>query len=351
MIPIKVIKNRLGIASPPSFCTYIITWRCNGHCEMCDVWKKEKEDELKLKDIINIFKQLKLDVIRITGGEPFLREDLAQIVKAIQKYSRPKIIHITSNGILTKRILSFFNEIEKKDNIHIKISIDAVGEKHDKIRRVKDAYKSAMTTVKELAKIKPKFNFYLGINQIIFDKNSLKDYQELKKICEPLNVPVHLVLAYKKVALYAPEKNLNLMPKQDNEFPSLSYLPKEEILEILDTLKKMVNSIPDFRERLTLNYDLKGLYNRLISKKGIPNPPCLALRSHLRILPNGDVPICLSNSTVVGNLKKTPIKDLWFSKEIEKYRQIVKQCPGCWHECETIPSAIYSGDIIKGLFY
>jgi MoaA/NifB/PqqE/SkfB family radical SAM enzyme len=318
---------------------------------MCDVWKKANEEELKLNEIINIFKQLKLDVVRITGGEPFLKENLLEIVEAIQRYSRPKIVHITSNGILTERILSFFNKINNAGNIHIKISIDAVGKKHDSLRGIENAYNSAMKTVQWLAKIKKEKKFYLAINQIIFNKESLNDYRELKEICDPIKVPIHLVLAYEKVALYDPKKNVNLMPKEDNEFPCFSYLKKEEIAEILKPLKEMIDSIPDFKERLILKYDLRGLYNRLIHKKGVPNPTCLALTSHIRILPNGDVPICLSNSTIVGNLKKTTAKDFWFSKEIKKYRQLVKNCPGCWYECETIPSAIYSGDIIRGLFY
>jgi len=355
MLPINILKtilkNRFGLISLPSFCTYIITWRCNCRCKMCDVWKKTSEEELKLDEIINIFKQLRLDAVRITGGEPFLKEGLLEVVEAIQKYSKPEMIHITSNGILTERILSFFNKINNARNIHIKISIDAIGKKHDGLRGVENAYNSAMKTVQELAKIRKEKKFYLAINQIIFNKEGLNDYNELKKICNPIKVPIHLVLAYEKVALYDPKNNVNLMPKKDNEFPCFSHLKEEEINEILEALKKMVDAVPDFKERLILRYDLRGLHNRLIYKKGSPNPTCLVLKSHIRILPNGDVPICLSNSTIAGNLKKTTVKDLWFSKEIEKYRQLVKSCPGCWHECETIPSAIYSGDIIRGLFY
>lgn len=141
------------------------------------------------------------------------------------------------------------------------------------------------------------------------------------------------------------------MPKSSNEFPCFFDLSENKISEALNIFKKVTNSIPNFKERLTRKYYLRGLHNRLVYKKGSPNPPCLALRSHLRILPNGDVPICLANSTIVGNLRKTSLKDLWFSEEIKKYRQLVKKCPGCWYGCEVTPNAIYSGDIIKGLFY
>jgi len=351
MIPVEIIKNRLGIATLPSFCTYIVTWRCNCLCKMCDIWKKTKEEELRLEEIINIFKQHRFDAIRITGGEPFLRNDLSQIANAIQKYNKPKVFHITSNGILTDRIIAFLKELEKTDNLHIKISIDAVGKKHDEIRGIKGAFQSALKTVQELIKMREKLRFYVGINQLIVDEDGLKDYWQLKKICDKLNVPIHLMLAYNKVALYEKGKNINAMPKSADYFPCFFNLSKEKTFELLNTFEKMVSSIPEFKEKLILKYDLNGLYNRLVHKKEKPNPPCLALKSHLRILPNGDIPVCVFNSTIVGNLKKTPLKDLWFSNEIKKYRYLVKRCPGCWLACETIPNAIYSGDIIRGLFY
>lgn len=351
MIPLEIIKNRLGINTLPSFCTYIVTWRCNCRCKMCDIWKKEKGEELSLKEIKNIFKQRRFDAVRITGGEPFLREDLAQVVNIIQSSSKPKMLHITSNGILTKKILEFFQQLEKSDNIHLKISIDALGEKYDRIRGLRGAYNSAIKTVKELAKIKSRLGFYLGINQLILDQEGLNDYYRLKKISDKLNVPVHLALAYEKVALYDEKEKLNFMPKSADRFPCFFNLSRDKRFELLKTLEKMVEDIPDFKERLVFRYDLKGLNNRLVHKKGRPNPPCLALRSHLRILPNGDVPVCIFNSNIAGNLKKTSLKNLWLSKEIKKYRKLVKKCPGCWLACETTPSAIYSGDIIKGLFY
>lgn len=350
MIPLEIIKNRFDVPSLPSFCTYLVTWRCNCHCKMCTIWKKPKEKELRLEEITNIFKQRKFDAVRITGGEPFLRNDLAEVINTIQHYSKPKMMHITSNGILTNKILSVVNNLEKTDNLHIKISIDAVGKKHDKIRGVTSAYQKAMKTVHELAKLKEKFNFYIAINQLILDESGFDDYWKLKKVCEKFNVPLQVAFAYTKVALYEEKKNLSLMPKDGNRFPGLFGFPNEKKVKLSKSFKEIVNSIPNFKERLIQKYYLKGLYNRLIYQQGNPNPPCVALKSHLRILPNGDIPVCLANSNIVGNLKKTSLKQLWFSDKLKKYRELVKKCPGCWYGCEIIPSAIYTGDIIKGLF-
>ena len=107
----------------------------------------------------------------------------------------------------------------------------------------------------------------------------------------------------------------------------------------------------DFKETL-----VKILFERFVQqgykRKKKPKPPCLALKSHLRILPNGDVPVCLYNSTIVGNLNEKSLKEVWFgiNDDMEASRRWVKNCKGCWAGCETIVSAIYSGDIVKGLF-
>jgi radical SAM protein with 4Fe4S-binding SPASM domain len=96
-------------------------------------------------------------------------------------------------------------------------------------------------------------------------------------------------------------------------------------------------------------YHLQGLYNRLVEGVDYPNPRCMALNNHLRILPNGDVPTCLFNGTVVGNLRDQKFDEVWFGEEADRLRKWVGACPGCWQSCETAVSAIYTGDIWRGL--
>ncbi|HSN83351.1 MAG TPA: SPASM domain-containing protein [Polyangiales bacterium] len=74
---------------------------------------------------------------------------------------------------------------------------------------------------------------------------------------------------------------------------------------------------------------------------------CVALSSHLRLYPNGDVPTCQFNSKIVGNLRHQPFEELWRSGTTEKQRRWVRQCPGCWAECEVLPNAIYSGQLLQ----
>jgi MoaA/NifB/PqqE/SkfB family radical SAM enzyme len=62
-----------------------------------------------------------------------------------------------------------------------------------------------------------------------------------------------------------------------------------------------------------------------------------------------DVPTCQFNSNIVGNLRKAPFDEIWKSANAIAQREWVGKCPGCWAECEVLPSAIYSLDLIKPL--
>ena len=72
--------------------------------------------------------------------------------------------------------------------------------------------------------------------------------------------------------------------------------------------------------------------------------------NHMRLMPNGDVMTCVYYPNVVGNLRNQSLRDVWFGKEIEPQREIVKKCAGCWAGCEVKPNAIYTGDIVKTLW-
>jgi hypothetical protein len=99
--------------------------------------------------------------------------------------------------------------------------------------------------------------------------------------------------------------------------------------------------------RLAKRYYLRGLLARLRGTPSpTPRPRCVALRSHVRLLPDGSVPVCQFNTEVVGNLSKQPMAEVWNGPKAKASRAWVDKCPGCWAECEVMPSAVYTGDVL-----
>jgi MoaA/NifB/PqqE/SkfB family radical SAM enzyme len=342
--------TRLGLAQPPAFVTFFVTWACNHRCIFCDVWKKVPADELSLAEIESIFAQLgRLDVVRLSGGEPFLRKDLADIVNLLDRLNKPTLTHITTNGILTRRIVEAVEGVEHPERLHIKVSIDDLGEKHDRIRGVKGAYDKALETVRELARLRESTGLHVGVNQAILDESSMGAYEALKAVMTPLNVPIYASIAYDSKATIYSE------PTPDDHFDPASSVRTfgNWTPEGLQTAMRRIaldnKSNNSFLEQVVDNYFMNGLFARMVEPGPHRGPDCVALGSHLRLLPNGDVPVCLYDRTVVGNLRRTPFKELWASADVAVNRKKVAACPGCWSSCETAVSAIYTGDIWKGL--
>ncbi|MCL4488412.1 MAG: radical SAM protein [Chloroflexi bacterium] len=341
-----IVNNKTGRIELPNMCTFIITWRCNLRCFMCDVWKKQDHDEMSLEDIRKVFKQIPhLDSLRITGGEPFLHRDLTEITRIILEETAPTVIHVTTAGIMTDRILDYVRTVGSR-RLHIKLSIDAVGERHDEIRGAKGLYDKAMRTLRALVELRSQYGFYVGVNQTITDRN-WDHIEPLRREMDKLGVSVHYAIATDHYTLYrlntAKEKDI-----PDMKAVSMSAFTSEQLSTIFQQLESR-DGIRDIPEWLVQRYYIRGLKNRLLKNVESPKPRCVELHNHLRLMPNGDVMTCIYYPTVVGNLRNQSLSEIWFGDAIKPQREIVRQCPGCWAGCEAKPNAIYTGDIVRAL--
>ena len=340
-------RNRRRQVDLPRFMTYIVTFTCNARCIMCDSWRKPSPDDLTLAEIENIFTQLpRMDAVRLSGGEPFVRRDLPEITELVQSRLRPYFLHITSNGFLTDRIVKFCEERSKDIPLQLLISVDGMGDKHNQVRGHKKAWDYVIRTLEALAPRREELRLELSVNQTIVDREGAEHYSQLRDRLRPLGVRNNLVMAYDASATYSVEKEVDVAPTEIGQFFTFGEFTQEQLAELFDEVEADLESYP-WRDRLAKQYYLDGIRNRLLEDRPEPNPKCVALASHLRLLPNGDVPTCQFNTRVVGNLREQSFEEVWASQEITRQRDWVHQCPGCWAECEVLPSAIYTGDLVS----
>src|SRR6266550_8539686 len=105
--PLYYAARQTGRLRPrPLNLTFSVTYRCNAKCRTCNVWKKRVKD-LSLLEYERIFEALGTSLYWATfsGGEPFIRPDLIDIVAACYERCRPSIITIPTNGLLRKHIV------------------------------------------------------------------------------------------------------------------------------------------------------------------------------------------------------------------------------------------------------
>jgi MoaA/NifB/PqqE/SkfB family radical SAM enzyme len=234
----------------PRFLTYTVTWRCTAKCIMCDIWKdnfqkqKNINNELSASEIRNIFRDKnlqKIDVLRITGGEPMLKQDLIDIVKSIYNASKFDILYLTTNGLHTDRLIGFVQEmLNNKIELHLKISLDAVGALHDKIRGVEGAFNKVYHTLEMLKKIQKQRFFNIGINQTIMELN--RDHiSQVQKIAR------HFHFYYIPILVSPINENMLLFNHISRASPfMLENTDRKAMRDIFCEIKKLCNKMPVF---------------------------------------------------------------------------------------------------------
>lgn len=344
------LANRRRRDVMPRLLTYTVTFRCNARCIMCDSWKMSGQGDLELREIESIFSQLpRMDAVRLTGGEPFVRTDLTEIVGLVERYLKPLAMHITTNGFLTDRIVELCERRSRKTPLQLMVSLDGLKEKHNHIRGSSLAFQSAVKTLNALAPRVKELKLDLVVNQTIVDRDGVDQYRQLREFLKPLGVRHQMVMAYDSSATYSVDRNLDLSPREMGQFTTFGEFQDSELRELFDEVERDLQSLP-WWARAVKKYYLRGIRQRLLPDENPgewQNPACVALHSHLRLFPNGDVPTCQFNSKVIGNLRNESFETLWLSRQAQTQREWVRRCVGCWAECEVVPSAVYSLDLLK----
>jgi len=346
-----VWRNRRRQTDLPRFLTYVVTFTCDARCVMCDSWRKPSPDDLTLGEIEGIFGQLPtMDGVRLSGGEPFVRRDLLEIAHLAQEKLRPLFLHVTTNGFLTDRIVRFCEERRKDVPLHLLVSVDGVAEKHNRVRGHDQAWSYAVRTLEALAPRRRELRLQLSVNQTIVDAEGAEHYRKLRDFLRPLGVRNNFVMAYDASATYHLEDAVDVAPTEIGELATFGDFTERQLRDLFDQVEEDLPEYP-LAERIAKRYYLRGVRSRLLGDGTTPhpNPPCVALASHLRLLPDGRVPTCQFNTREVGSLRHQSFGELWHGAPIEEQRAWVHRCPGCWAECEVLPNAVYTGDLAREL--
>lgn len=240
--------------------------------------------------------------------------------------------------------MRFCEQHRKTVPLQLLISLDGMEAKHNQVRGRDTAWASATATLQALAPRRKELRLSLAVNQTIVDAEGTADYRRLNAFLKPLGIRHHVVLAYDLSATYSLKEELDAAPKSMGDFATFGDFQKSDMAALWDEVERDVARWP-WPERLAKRYYIRGIRNRVLHGRGAPNPPCVALNTHLRILPNGDVPTCQFNTRKVGNLRRQSLREIWFGPGIATQRDWVRKCPGCWAECEILPNAFYTGDL------
>lgn len=342
----------------PKVIAYSVTWRCNAGCLMCGLSTvgnslKDIKQELTANQIGNAFSDKNLhslDLIRFTGGEPFLKDDFTQIVHQILEKAKPKLFYITTNGTFTDKIEDFVKSFQGRDiKLSIQVSLDAVSDTHDKIRGVPGMADKAIATLKMLAAMKRTVLVNIGINQTI-TKENINEIESVSQLAKRMGIG-HKVY----VAVTPHESEVLSKGEKRKEIKLVGHCTDDEKKQIYEKIENIMERDQKFKDFSNIDYiwHLVGKFlregerKRILKEPGIVNLPCLAGFLYFRLLPDGDIKPCTILSETMGNIREKSFSDIWYSPKAYSIRKQVKRCSGCWVECDIVSNFVYSDYVLK----
>ncbi|MDD2870367.1 MAG: radical SAM protein [Candidatus Gracilibacteria bacterium] len=313
---------------------WIFTYKCNLKCNHCDIWSYDYKSELsieKIKEIVNskiIQNSYKyygeyFD-IGLSGGEPLLIENLEEKMLLIDEYLPNSIHSISTNGILTNKLMKLLIFWKKKGKSFKKINISVDGKQinHDRQRGVDGSFLKILETIGKIKKVFPEQIIEL---KMTITKNNYRDIIFLCRLANKLGVNFS----------FKPVENMTNYTNQKNYYNG--HFSEDEIIEI----ENQVYDNPYIIEQgdyINKNFFYK-IPDYLRNGLGEEKKNCNIAKDSITIMPDGKVFSCILMNKI-GDLRENNIDEIWNGKNIKLQRKLIENgdCPECMLMCGAFKS-------------
>lgn len=318
----------------PLYLIFFVTSRCNARCEHCFNWRRaeEKIDDLTVDEYRKISAKMPdLVFMFLSGGEPFLREDFAEIAQIFHKNNHVQKMQTPSNGSMTENMRRQVETILRTcPDLHysVTLSVDALGEAHDRTRNFPGLFDRVMEThrvLKELEKRHDNFGINFEITLSKFNQETaVETYRFLRDTCGAQNVFT--------VLCRGEPRNPEAADVDLARYRELN----EEVKK--DIVAKSARGYSGFPFASLMN--AKNLYSREIIERTVRQNryqiPCFAGSLSGNVFSNGDVYPCELLDRRLGNLRENDydFRAIWRSEHARETRRFIRQTKCfCTHEC------------------
>ena len=340
------LKSNVARLKHPYKLNFAITYRCQSRCETCSIWKQKPGKELTLDEISEFAK--KNDYFKwvgLTGGEPFLRSDIVEIVDAFKSYSKGLyMVAMPTNSLSNPEMIA--SKVEQMlesgmPRVIMTLSLDGYRELHDKIRGTKGNFDRVMDLTKRLREIKKNYNglsFLFGYTMSKFNQGALQQtYEAVKKELDWVTYNDFHVNLGQVSGIYYGNKDVDMRA----DGAALA----EELGNFIRKRKLKIGPV-----QMIENAYLKRLVDYI--RTGESPMKSRSLDASLFLSSGGEVYPSIMWERELGNVRDTgyDLEPIWCSKGAEEVRSLIKEGkePACWTSCEAyqsiagnIPSLIF----------
>ncbi len=318
------IQNWRGKAGTLERLTIGITSSCNSKCLTCNRWRRKKDSEPDiacehLQGLLQSEVCQSIRSIELTGGEPFLRGDIYDLIELLATLPKSRI-SIGTNGLLTDRIVavakasrSMAAKIEK-----FVLSINGPPSIHDKTRGIKGSFDRVVDTGKSLRR--------LGYETIILftiTKTNVSYISWAYKFAKQINAQIS----------FFPEIRSNRLKNADEKI-EYTKVEREEIIRQLKSV---------YDDRHYYYYDDSSLWfiDKTLRKEQVCR--CTSGLQSAFINWDGMVYPCeglVDTPQYFGSIREMNFDDLWESERANKVREYIRQdmCQPCFQSYDILDS-------------
>lgn len=320
----KAMAKALLTKQSPFYIQFYISKYCNLKCGMCNIVQANKDLEPfsndKIEKIADNLVKIGAGVVLLTGGEPFLRPDIDEIVRIFKKHNLD--VRMQTAGLRTdrKKIVRCVENGARDINV----SLDTLDENlADKINGVKGSWREAIKTISFISRTFPREDSVCALGCVL-SKYNINHIEEVLEFATRIGwwlslVPVHIT---------SEDIPLNFRGNNDSFLFQKSDYPKvKALIERLKKKKRQGYMLFDSNDYLD------SVYHFITS--GVPNwrhkGVCDSPNLYFAILPDGRIAPCCDyrmNSKVYAYDADFPA--VYKSKKFrEEIAAITNHCPGC----------------------
>jgi len=312
-----------------------ITNRCNHRCAMCYYHERlnSRATELDLMEYRNIAASLgTLEILWISGGEPFLRRDLTEICGHFVAHNPLRHIFIPTNGSQPASIIAGVQHlVDTHPDIRVTVmfSLEGLPASHDVTHDKAGAFASVEESIKRLNFLRVRLlrrqrRFGILLNTVVSQRNLHEIIDLMDYVRRNIPVDSHLLSPMR-----GQPKDASLGPPSGKAFAELVRRADSQF----DYYAGRTGLKPKKLSEIQMRRDRRhNLWITLLDGGSLPFT-CQAGRRIGVLEPNGDVRLC-EEFPVVGNVRDTGLdfRQVWFSPAADASRQAVPGCR-CTHAC------------------
>ena len=326
----------------PMTMSFVVTDRCNSRCDTCQIGARYLEDpsvadsDLTFDELRRVFRSLgRVEWVTLSGGEPFMRPDLAELIVACARACRPRVINIPTNGTIVRATVRAVRRALVDlgpTQLVLNISVDGIGEQHDLVRGFAGNFSRIQALLKALREIHDP-RLVVGCNTVVSAFNAERVPETIDHVLDVLR-PDHYVL---EVAQIRPEYYNAATPLH----AANSDVRRALEHAVTRTAAQPRHGIAAVTKAFRLRY-----YQEAIERlQGPIEHRCFSAFATCAVMPGGEVWSSTERGEVMGDLRDFDFDfaALWRSEGARRVRAQIRARPcDCQASNVSYPNALLS---------